>query len=279
MAKTSKTDRNIDEASAASGSLTKGLRIIEMLVESPTPQGLSDISSSAGVDSSTAHRLIQPLIERGYIVRDNQSRRYMAGPRALSPFGMSHPLKELGREALPLLTSLRNNTGESCSLVLFIGSQRVTIETVRGAHPLVPYYDTWLRSPLHGSASGKVLLASLAADERLALLGDGPYQAATPFTITDPTTLEHHLAEVNERGYAMARDDAFVGMTAIAAPVKYLGRVIGCIAMVGRSDAIVESADAELGAALSNAAALLTHSAPSLRAVHYMFSSRGPVAV
>lgn len=269
----------LDEGASASGSLAKGLRLIELLIESPTPRGISDLAADAGVDSSSVHRLLQPLIERGYVLRDAESRRYMAGPKALGPYSMTHPLKEFGREALPILTSVRNSTGETAAVVTFIGSQRLNTETVRGSHALAPYYDTWLRSPLHGSASGKVLLAALTPAERRALLGEGPYPAATPMTITDPVELDRHLDEANKRGYAIARDDAFAGMTAIAAPLTYAQRVVGCIAIVGRSDSIAPEAEAELGAALTNAGALLTHSAPSLRAIYYMFNGRGLVAV
>lgn len=267
------------DVSTMSGSLAKGLRIMEFLVESPTPRGLSEVAAGAGIDGSTAHRLLQTLVERGCVVRDEPSKRYLAGPRALLPLGMSHPVRELSREALPILGSLRNSTGESCALVLFMSSQRVICELAPGSHPLVPYYDTWLRSPLHGSASGKILLASLSAEERIDVLGPGPYQAATPHTITDPKTLEKHLGEVNARGYAIARDDAFVGMTAIAAPLTYAKRVVGCLVTVGRSEAMPPENDSNHAEALTNAAALLAHSARSLRSVNFMFNCRGPAVV
>jgi DNA-binding IclR family transcriptional regulator len=266
-----------EEVESVSGALPRGLRIIELLVESPTPQTLSEVAGGSGLDSSTAYRLLQALVDRGYAVRDPENKRYMAGPRALSPLGMSHPLRELAREAAPILGSIRTTTGQTAGLVVFIGTQRVIVDTAPGDHPLVPYYDTWLRSPLHGSASGKILLASLSSTDRAALLGPGPYPAITPHTITNPAELERHLAEAIARGYAIARDDAFVGMTAIAAPIAYSSRAVGCMALIGRSDAMPKSSDTELGNALKNAAALLTHSAPSLRNVYYQYSCRGPV--
>lgn len=282
MARTSNTlalAETTIEQSSPTGSLGKGLKLIDLLVEAPTPLGLSELASAAGVDTSTAHRLLQVLLDRGDVVREPISRRYMPGPRALSPLGMNHPLRELGRETLPVLNSLRNSTGQTSAFVVFIGTQRLTADTACGVHPLVPYYDTWLRSPLHGSSSGKVLLASLSKEARDAVLGPGPYAAITPRTVTDPQELEVQLREISKRGFAIARDDAFVGMTAIAAPVMYGQRVVGCLALVGRSDDMDESADEDVGKRVAEAATLLTHSAPSLRAIHYMFSARGPVAV
>ena len=100
-----------------------------MLIESPTPRGISDLAADAGVDSSSVHRLLQPLIERGYVVRDAESRRYMAGPKALGPYSMTHPLKEFGREALPILTSVRNSTGETAAVVTVYERLREAILT------------------------------------------------------------------------------------------------------------------------------------------------------
>lgn len=278
MANRTKKQVTPEEGGGLAGSLMKGLRIVEHLVDAPTPQGLSEIASAAAIDNSTAHRLLQTLVESGYIVRDEASRRYTAGPKALAPIGVTHPLSELSHEATPILGSLRNSTGQTSSLVLFLGTQRLVVEAAKGAQPLVPYYERWLRSPLHGSASGKVLLASLTPQERASLLGEGPYQGITPHTTTDPAELAEQLERVRERGFAVARDDAFVGMTAIAAPLKYLGRTIGCLAITGRSDAVTADDDEAHGTSLANAASLLGSSAPSLRSVFYMLSYRGPVA-
>jgi len=66
-------------------------------------------------------------------------------------------------------------------------------------------------------------------------------------------------------------------MTAIASPVKYFGRVLGCLAIIGRSDSIGPEEDDKHGAALANAASLLGSAAPSLRSVFYMFTYRGPM--
>ena len=60
------------------------------------------------------------------------------------------------------------------------------VDFIRGRLPLSPYYDTWLKSPLHGSASGKILLAWLPDEEREQLLGPGPYTSHTPKTVTEP---------------------------------------------------------------------------------------------
>lgn len=260
-----------DAPSTPIGSLSRGLRIVETLLGAPAPLGLSDIAAASALDNATAHRLLKVLIERGYVVRDEGSKRYMPGPRGLSPLEPFHPLNELRREAASLLQLVRNQTGETTALILFIGLERLIVEVSRGKHPLAPYYDTWLRSPLHGSASGKILLAHRDPGERKRVLGPGPYLAVTPATITDADVLARHLTEVAQKGVAIARGESFVGLSAVAVPLFAVDVLAGCLVVTGSSESFPPRRDSELHAALKSTAELLAVSAPSLRALRHMF--------
>ena len=97
---------------------------------------LSDIAAETGLDASTAHRLVQTLTENGYAVRDDVQKRYLPGPRALSPLSLFHPLTQLRREASSTLHSLQKETGYTTALALFVGKERMVADFVQGGHPL-----------------------------------------------------------------------------------------------------------------------------------------------
>jgi len=253
------------------GSLSRGIRIVETLLGAPAPLGLSDVAAASALDNATAHRLLKVLIEHGYVVRDDATKRYMPGPRGLAPLEPFHPLNELRREAASLLQLVRNQTGETTALILFIGLERLIVEVSRGKHPLAPYYDTWLRSPLHGSASGKILLAHRDPNDRKRVLGPGPYPAVTSATITNADVLARHLTEVAQKGVAIARGESFVGLSAVAVPLFAVDVLAGCLVVTGSNESFPKSRDAELHAALKSTAELLAVSAPSLRAMRHMF--------
>lgn len=260
----SKADR--DEG-FVTGSLARGLLILDVLREAVGPLALSDVAAETGLEASTAHRLLQVLAEQGYAVRDEKQKRYLPGPRALSPLTMYHPFTQLRNEAAPVLKMLHDETGEVCALVLFVGNERMVVDSSRGGRLLSPYYDTWLRSPLHASASGKLLLAWMGDAERNELLGPGPYTAHTPYTITDPAELAADLQAVRDRGFAVAREDAFQNLVALAVPLALHPDAppLGCLVVTSLSRALNAEDEPLIVGRLKSAASLFSHMVPAMQ--------------
>lgn len=265
-----KAKSNGDEGGAV-GSLSRGLQIVDVLTSAQTCLTLSDVAAQTGLDASTTLRLLHSLGERGYVVRDESSKRYLAGPRALSPLPLFHPLTTFRREAEQVLKSLVEKTGQTCALVLFLGTERLVVDFHRGRDPLSLYYDTWLRTPLHATATGKSLLASLSEAEQQQLLGAGPYEVHTPLTITDPAVLKQQLEEVRQQGHAIARGEAFVDFVAIAAPLQMPShsRPMGCLVVSSTRQLLPPELEPEVIASAKTAAALMLNTAPSLQVLKH----------
>lgn len=265
-----------EDGAVVSGSLSRGLQVLDVLRQANGYLSLSDIAAETGLDGSTAHRLLQTLTESGYAVRDDVQKRYLPGPRGLSPLSLFHPLTQLRREASSTLHSLQQKTGYTSALALFVGQERLIVDFVQGAHPLSPYYESWLKSPLHGSASGRLLLAWMPESEREQLLGAGPFEAYTSETITDPAALAGELNSVRLQGYAVSRDDYYHGLLAIGAPlVDQVGaQPLGCLVFTAPSGSVMAEADAALADQLKAASRLLMLSAPSLHTFR-QWSARG----
>lgn len=256
---------------ARNGALERGLHILEVLVDAPAPMSLTDIANATGLESNTVHRLLQRLTGTGNIVKHPASKRFSAGPRTLFSKSQYHPLNELRRETREPLRSLWEEFGETTCLIVFNGHERMLVDLIQGRQSLSPYFDTRMESPLHGSVTGIILLMELPKLDRRRLLGPGPYKAHTPETITSPKEFEKELAATAERGYAIARDTSFMGITALGAPLRYRDKFVGCLTMAGSSSSITKSRIESLGQALSGAANLVTCAAPSLKAVAHYF--------
>lgn len=254
------------EEGAAVGSLSRGLQIVEALVSAQGCLTLSEVAAQTGLDASTTLRLLHSLGERGYVVRDESSKRYLAGPRALSPTPLFHPVNTFRREAEQVLKSLVDRTGQTCALLLFLGTERLVVDFYRGKEPLSLYYDTWLQTPLHATASGKLLLAWLSDSEREHLLGPGPYPAHTPATITDPALLKEQLAAVPLQGHAVSRGEAWPDFVAVAVPLMMAihSRPMGCLVLSSTRQLLPEADEPAVLASAKAAVALLMNSAPSL---------------
>ncbi|AEC21007.1 putative transcriptional regulator [Pusillimonas sp. T7-7] len=254
---------------AATGALARGLLLMNVFHREVRPMSLTDIASEVNLDLSTVHRLLRTLGEHGYVVRDDRTKSYLPGPKALSPLSLFHPLNQLRHEARSVLESLRDSTNETIALVLFVGTERLVVDFVRGNHSLSPYYDAWLTSPLHGSASGKLLLAWKSDDERHKMMGTAPYPKVTSHTVTETAAFFDYLNQVRLQGYAVARDDAFEGLIAIGSVLmhRHEGVPLGCVVMTGASDSVSAKAEVEIANSIQAATALLIGSAPSLQAL------------
>ncbi len=84
------------------------------------------------------------------------------------------------------------------------------------------------RLPAHCTAVGKMLLASLPAEELAARLPDGAgLRAMTPRSVTDVAALRKELEQVAERGFAVEESESNPDVSCVAAPVRdRSGRVV-----------------------------------------------------
>lgn len=224
------------ETQSTGGTLVRGLKLIQVLTEAPAPISLARLSRVTGFDTSTCHRMLQTLITEGWAVQDFLTREYAAGPHALVRCAPWHPWSLFKLQARTHLERLNECTKETVGLIAFTSNERVIVDVIHGQLTLSSYYDIRLASPLHGSASGKILLAAMPPAQREALLGPGPYPATTPFTVTEPRKLADQLDELNKNGYVISRDEFFVGLVAYGTPIIYRGDTLGCVVITCSSD-------------------------------------------
>ena len=254
-------------ARTETGSLQRGLALIEVLQAAQRPLTATELADATKHPLSTVHRLVQALIQSEYVYRD-ASRRYFAGPKALMPLNLYHPLNALRRDVREHLRALREQFRHTTSCIVFLGVERLVVELAVENESLSPYHATHLKSPLHGAASGKVLLASLPHAERTQLLQRAPLIKSTPNTITDLDALERELDLVRSRGFAVAIDENHVGLSAAAAPINATpSQVIGCLVLAGMSSSLSRDSVHAAGQVLKMTADLLSIGSMAVRAV------------
>ncbi len=228
--------RFVEEKGAATGTLARGLAIIDCLLGAGKPLALAEIADSIGLDNSTALRLLRNLVELGQVIRVAKGRKYLPSPRALRPLPLLHPLEQLRRETATMLYAFAAEVKMTAVLVIFLEAERLVVQVATGAGTLNPYYDAWLRGPLHGSGPGKALLMNMAPEERRSLLGEEPFARYTDRTILTWNALDADLAEARERGFALVRDEFYTGLSAMSCPFRSRnGAVAGCVALTAHS--------------------------------------------
>lgn len=260
-------EQEIAERGERTGTLVRGLAILNTLLGAAQPMNLAEVAAATGLDQSTAHRLLKTLEETQMVVRNDVTRRYSPSPKFLHPLPLLHPLDQLRRECSPVLSEIAHRLRKTTVLVLFIGRERLVLDIAQVPGSLTPYYGTWLHGPLHATAGGKALLMSVDVERRHALLGPGELEACTPQTIIDRAVLDDDLDVSAKRGYVISRGEHRVGVTNIAANItNWSGGVVGCLIATGQARDFDDDTVAEVGAELKRAAELLLYQAPSLEA-------------
>jgi DNA-binding IclR family transcriptional regulator len=209
-------------------------RALQMLLAfNPQHSELSvtELAQALGVHKSTASRLAATLEGRGFLQRVPGDRTYRLGPE-LGRLG----LVALGRHDLVvaargIMEELAQRTGETVNLAILDQIEAVNIAQVDGPHIVGIGFWTGRRNKLHCSSNGKVLLAFAGAE-----LGDGPYEALTPRTVTDASALRVQLEKVREQGWATALGELEEGLHSVAAPiVDALGQCHAALSVAGPS--------------------------------------------
>lgn len=248
--------------------LERAFDVIEALLRTAQPLRLTALSEVTGLDASGTLRLLKTLADLGYVVRDDERKTYLPGARAAFPLGLMHPLQELRRDATELLLDIQRITTVTSALQVFLGGQRIVVELRHGASRLTPFWDTVSDSPHHSSASGKVLLTTLARTARLDLLGPGPFQAFTERTLTTHEALDRDLQAGLARGYFSAEEEAIVGMSSVAAPIRAAtGVAIGAVIATGTSGQLPGDRLGAAGVAVKRAGDMLGTMSPAVRAL------------
>lgn len=219
-------------------------RILLMLVERPWLR-MSDVSAELGVSRSTAHRMVQTLLQRGLLRYNPGDKSYGAGFR-LVELGMSViGVGDLKSEATPFLAQAAAETGETAHLIVLEGDEILFVTVVEGGHVIRAASRVGARVPAHATAAGKAMLAQLGNAELERLYPSPKLAEATPATIRSRAELIDQLALVRKRGFAMNDGESEDELAAIgAAVVDTRGTAHGAISVSGPRARVLKHRDA-----------------------------------
>lgn len=196
---------------------------------------LADLSQRTMTSKSTAHRLLQTMVDLGYVQQNPETEKYgltlklfSLGARTLS--GQADILRVADSE----MGKLSRATGESINLgVLDDHDQRVTyIHKFDSAYNLAMQSTLGYRNPIHSTSLGKALLAFRDDQEIEERLDRMDFPKLAPNTLTDAESLRDQLMRIRKAGYAEEIEESEAGVRCMATPVlDYLGKSVAAISI------------------------------------------------
>ncbi len=197
------------------GVLDKAIAILEATVDGAS---LAELVDRSGLPRATAHRLAQALEVHRILVRD-EAGRWRPGPR-LAEFANAAP-DVLLTAAAPVLSALRDATGESTQLYLRRADERICVAAAERSSGLRDTVPVGAALPMFAGSGAQVLLAWEPPESVLPLLPRCRFSGRT-------------LAEVRRRGWAASVAEREAGVASVSAPIRDRGgRVIAAISISG----------------------------------------------
>jgi IclR family transcriptional regulator, acetate operon repressor len=179
---------------------------------------LPEIQARCGLSMATAHRIMQSLIDRGFVMRMGRA-DYRLGSVAITLAEGVSVRDILAPAARPHLLSLSKHTKSNTHLGVWNdGMVAYLVKRRFGKLPVHSAEGAQLEG--YCSALGKILLSGMPEDELDRYLADGGFIALTPHTITDPEQLRAEIEDVRRRGWAADNEEIALGLRCIAVPVR-----------------------------------------------------------
>ncbi|KJC52570.1 IclR family transcriptional regulator [Bradyrhizobium sp. LTSP849] len=201
-------------------SVGKAFAVLKSFTSEHFELTLSEVAAQADLDRGTAFRLIQTLIELGYLQAVPQSRRFRLGVACLD-LGytvLSHG--SLRTIVEPLLRDLVPDVGDAASLGILDGGDVIYLARVGAGldrHKMDRRPGS--RIPAYSAALGHAMLAHLARDEQIRRLDARPRVKLSERTLTDLDALLDRLDLVKRKGHAVSDGENAYGLRTLATPI------------------------------------------------------------
>ncbi|WP_194904558.1 IclR family transcriptional regulator [Catenulispora rubra] len=211
--------------------LSRVVRIYEVFGPDLRAITLSELARRSDLPLATASRLVNELIEYGWLRRDSK-RRICVGVRMWELTSRAAPTLGLQEAAMPFMVDLHAAVGHHVQLGVLQDSEVLYIGRLSAPRAVHNRARVGARLPLHATSGGLVLLAhSSVACQEMVLAR--PLVALTRLTVTDPAVLRSTLSEIRQTEVAYCPGYVDECATGIAVPVCAAGgRVVAALSIL-----------------------------------------------
>ena len=196
--------------------IARAAAILRRLSTAPQGCSLAELAADVGLPRSTVHRLVKALETEGLVAPVSASAGFRLGSGLLQIASANR--EWLVAQVHPELVALSDRLRETVDLAVLSGDHVVFIDQVARPQRLQTVSAVGVSFPLHSTANGKALLATLDEAEVRTLL-PARLRRLTCHTITSLDVLLAELEEVRETGLAWDREENDIGICAVGCTV------------------------------------------------------------
>jgi len=213
--------RYLDSAAPQGAQGTVRIAALLRIVAAHNASGmkLNEIGRLAGLEQSTAHRIVTALTSVGFLAREAQTRRYHLGPLLFELFTTAFPHFNIREICLPSMTTLAELMGDTVYLTVRSGFDGICVERREGSYPIrTCTVEVGQRRPLGVGAGSLALLAALRDMEISTVLEQNAERY--PAFGTSAEAIRNGIARVRAEGFVHQDAVTSSDVKALALPIK-----------------------------------------------------------
>jgi len=215
-----------------SKTLEKGLIILNLFDRDHQHRGLSEISRLTGINKTSTYRLVNTLVQLGYLRKSKNNKSLRLGPRA---FVLGHHFFhgfDIFQAVKPIIDKTYLEKNISIDSALLHG--RTLISLYRREMPNLIYFRLpVIMDDLYARAMGKAILANLDPADLTNILAKIPIKKLTPSTLLDKEDILKDIELTRNRGYSINNEEYVEGLICIGAPLMNFREktVVGAVSL------------------------------------------------
>lgn len=204
---------------AEPGKYDRIFQILEYLARRPNGATLSVVAREIHIPLSSCHDILQRL-EAISAVSLTEDKRYRLGSRSRA---LAASISE-GEHLLPIsrrhLAQLARELGFDVYLAVASYGTVTYVDRIRGTNPVNVNVPLGQTLAVHATAAGKLFAALDEQTASIVLTGSHALRNLTAHTITDRAALKTELEWIVEHDHSVSREEAILGVTGVAVPVR-----------------------------------------------------------
>lgn len=216
-------------------SVARAASILAAVAASANGLTPKQIGAATGIRLATTYHLLQTLQAVGLLRRDRTGNQYVLGFAVGPLVGAFERHVSVPERIFDVVRAIAEKTGEAVYGSGWVDGEIVILARRLGVKPVgVAEMPIGMAGHATARASGKMLLALRAEEERERYFATHEHVALTPNTWTRDH-LRSQLGAIKERGYAIDDEEYTEGVCCVAAPF-WIGSEVFCVTLSAPSE-------------------------------------------
>ncbi|CAJ0998313.1 HTH-type transcriptional regulator XynR [Sodalis praecaptivus] len=199
--------------------LETSAQILQLMISLQRGIRVNDVISHLQMPKSTASRVVNQLVQYGYLEKDEAQGNFMPGALLLGAAHIARQQVPLNERVDAALRSLCERTGCTGYISRLDNREILVLRVIHGRHPLPVVTWPGSRSPAWGTSTGRALLARFSDDEldeffaspHVATQLNGAHQSADG--------VRRLIQQARQEGYATAINESVADTASVSCAV------------------------------------------------------------